>query len=118
MVKLDSLQEQRQEWQNRYDRETKEREDELNTLRERRGYGFEELTRLQERLQQEVGEQRAKEEEMRNAVLVERQRREQNKRMEEAVLFLQIEGRAYMERLAVRNAAKKGKKGKKGKKKK
>lgn len=116
--KLDKLTDLRQDWQNRYDRETKEREDELNTLRERRGYGFEELTRLQERLQQEVGEQRAKEEEMRNAVLVERQRREQNQRMEEAVIFLQLAGRQYMERMAARNAAKKGKKGKKGKKKK
>merc|ERR1712139_638126 len=114
-VKADSLQEQRQEWQNRYDREVKEREDELNALRERRGHGFEELTLLQERLSQEVGEQRAKEEEMRNAVLVERQRREQLKRMEDAVLFLQAEGRNYMERLAIRNANKKGKKGKKGK---
>jgi len=117
-VKLDSLQEQRQEWQNRYDREVKLREDELNELQVRRGHGFEELILLRERLSQEVGEQRAKEEEMRNAVLVERQRREQLKRMEDAVLFLQSEGRAYMERLAVRNAAKKGKKGKKGKKKK
>merc|ERR1712182_167932 len=100
----------RQDWQNRYDGETKEREEELNALRERRGRGFEELTLLQERLTQEVGEQRAKEEEMRNAVLVERQRRDQLKRMEDAVIFLQAEGRAYMERLALRNANKKGKK--------
>merc|ERR1719463_398994 len=56
-VRLDSLQEQRQDWQNRYDGETKEREEELNALRERRGRGFEELTLLQERLTQEVGEQ-------------------------------------------------------------
>jgi len=117
-VRLDSLQEQRQDWQNRYDGETKEREEELNALRERRGRGFEELTLLQERLTQEVGEQRAKEEEMHNAVLVERQRRDQLKRMQDAVLLLQSEGRAYMERLALRNANKKGKKGKKGKKKK
>merc|ERR1719160_2267870 len=102
-VRLDSLQEQRQDWQNRYDGETKEREEELNALRERRGRGFEELTLLQERLTQEVGEQRAKEEEMHNAVLV--------KRMQDAVLLLQSEGRAYMERLALRNANKKGKKG-------
>merc|ERR1711924_23220 len=117
-VRLDLLQEQRQDWQNRSDSEVKEREEELNALRERRGHGFEELTLLQERLSQELGEQRAKEEEMRNAVLVERQRRDQLKRMEDAVLFLQSEGRAYMERLALRNANKKGKKGKKGKKKK
>merc|ERR1712224_446452 len=118
LAKLDALQEQRQDWQTRSDNELKEREEELNALRERRGHGFEALTLLQERLSQEVGEQRAKEEEMRNAVLVERQRRDQLKRMEDAVLFLQSEGRAYMERLAVRNANKKGKKGKKGKKKK
>merc|ERR1711977_523617 len=105
-VRLDLLQEQRQDWQNRSDSEVKEREEELNALRERRGHGFEELTLLQERLSQEVGEQRAKEEEMRNAVLVERQRIEQLKRMEDAVLFLQAEGRAYMVRLEARNAAK------------
>merc|ERR1712139_19043 len=117
-AKIDALNEQRNEWQNKYEKEVKEREEELNTLREKRGYDFEELTRLQDRMAQEVGEQKQKEEEQRNAVMIAKQRKEQMKRMEEAVEFLQEQGRDYMERMKVRAAAKKGgKKGKKGKKK-
>jgi len=117
-AKIDALNEQRNEWQNKYEKEVKEREEELNTLREKRGYGFEELTRLQDRMAQEVGEQKQKEEEQRNAVMIAKQRKEQIKRMEEAVEFLQEQGRDYMERMKLRAAAKKGgKKGKKGKKK-
>merc|ERR1711881_831492 len=94
-AKIDALSEKKNEWQEKYEKEVKEREEELNTLREKRGYGFEELTRLQDRMAQ-------KEEEQRNAVMIAKQRKEQMRRMEEAVEFLQEQGRDYMERMRER----------------
>lgn len=116
-VKDDHLRKQKAEWIERSDKEVKDRTDELQSLQTLRGQGVDELDRLNARLRQEIGDQRAKEEQMRNAVLVERNRREQIKRREEAILFLQVQGRLYMERLAIRNAANKKKKKKGGKKK-
>lgn len=116
--KLESLQQQKEVWTKDYcEREVGEREVELNLLKERRAVGYSELNDLEEKRQFEALEHKAKEDEMRNAVLIDKQRRDQLQRMEEAVLFLQEEGRRYMERIQARNAAKKGKKGKKGKKK-
>lgn len=118
--KIETLNDQKQQWQERYDREKKEKEDELNALREKRGNGFEQLTALQKRMDEEKQNQKAREEEQRNQLFIEKQRREQELCIEEAIKFLQTEGRLYMARLRIANAAKKGsKKGgkKKGKKK-
>jgi len=116
--KLGSLQNQKENWQKDYvEKEVNERQVELDLLKEKRGIGFQELNELDEKRHAEALEHKAKEDEMRNAVLIEKQRREQLQRMADAVLFLQEEGRRYIERIQARNAAKKGKKGKKGKKK-
>lgn len=116
--KLSSLQEQKDVWTKEYcEREVQEREAELDLMKARREDGQTLLEDLKDKREKEKNEHDAKEEEMRTAVHVDKQRREQLARMEEAVLFLQEEGRRYMERIQARNAAKKGKKGKKGKKK-
>lgn len=116
--KLESLQNQKEMWTKDYvEYEVNERERELNTLKERRDAGKADLNELEDKRQSEAMEHKAKEDEMRNAVLIDKQRRDQLQRMCEAVMFLQEEGRRYMERVQARNAAKKGKKGKKGKKK-
>lgn len=116
--KLHSLQHQKDQWQKDYDREVSDREVELDLLQGRRTSGYQELKELEEKRTAEAEEHKAKENEMRNAVLIEKQRRDQLQRMADAVLFLQEEGRKYMERIALRKAAAKGKKGKKGGKKK
>jgi len=113
--KLGKLQAQKDKWGRDSERETNDREVELTLLKERRATGLQELNEHEKR-HLEAQEHKAKEVEMRNAVLIEKQRRDQLQRMANAVLFLQEEGRKYMERLAVRKAAMKGKK-KKGKKK-
>merc|ERR1712190_591845 len=97
-------------------REVNERAVELDLLKDKRQLNTEELQNLEEKRQSEFLEHKAEEDEMRNAVLIDRQRREQLQRMADAVCFLQVEGREYMKRILERNAAKK-KKGKKGKKK-
>merc|ERR1712190_568524 len=102
--------------QRRVHGETSEREAELNLLKERRAAGLQELNDYEEKRRAEAMEHKAKEEEMRMAVRVDKQKREQLQRMADAVIFLQEEGRKYMEKLALRRAAMKGKKGKKGKK--
>jgi myosin heavy subunit len=114
--KVESLQQQKEQWNQAYDKEIKDREDQLTVLKDRREKALDELTELEEKRAQEAEEYKLKENEMRNAVLIERQRRDQMQRMANAILFLQEEGRRYMERMAARKAASKGKK-KKGKKK-
>merc|ERR1712114_66274 len=100
------------------DKEKKEKEDELSALRENRGNGFELLTDLQNRKNDEILVLRAREEDQKRLLYVENQRREEEYRIQQAIEYLQREGRLYMERLRIRNAAKKGgKKAKKGKKK-
>jgi hypothetical protein len=114
--KLESLQNQKEMWTKDYvETEVNERERELNLLKERKAQGSADLNELEDKRQNEAMEHKAKEDEMRNAVLIDKQRRDQLQRMEEAVMFLQEEGRRYIERIQLRNAAKKGKK--KGKKK-
>merc|ERR1712060_1018692 len=102
---------------NDYDRETNEREVDLAMLKDRRATGYQELKELDDKKCAEAALHKEKENEMRNAVLIEKQRREQVERMREAILFLQEQGRMYMKRVEARKAAAKGKKGKKGKKK-
>eukprot|EP00434_Breviolum_minutum_P017782 symbB.v1.2.015697.t1/scaffold1180.1/size133432/6 len=110
------LQDQKDVWAKDHEKEVDNRTVELEMLRERRTAVHEELQRLDELRAKEAEDYKAKENEMRNAVLIEKQRREQYQRMAEAVLFLQEEGRNYMARIEQRKAMK-GKKGKKGKKK-
>mmetsp|Transcript_81511 Transcript_81511/g.230972 ORF Transcript_81511/g.230972 Transcript_81511/m.230972 type:complete len:391 (-) Transcript_81511:146-1318(-) len=114
--KLQNLQKQKETWQEDFNREVSNREVDLNLLRERRTAGQLELREREDKRAEEAELHKAKENEMRNAVLIEKQRREQYERMTNAALFLQEEGRRYMERIAARKAAMKGKK-KKGKKK-
>lgn len=113
--RMDSLGKQRDQWQDEYHREVSTREGDLKDLIERRQAGRLQLVSLQEKRTTEAKAHEAKENDMRNAVLIEKQRREQLQRMAEAVLFLQDEGRRYIERINARLSAKKGKK-KKGKK--
>lgn len=114
--KLEKLQKDKEMWTKDYvEKEVQEREAELEKLKNDRANGFAELNELEDKRQTEAMEHKAKEEEMRTAVLVDKQRRQQLQRMAEAVMFLQEEGRKYIQRVQERNAAKKGKK--KGKKK-
>eukprot|EP00929_Paragymnodinium_shiwhaense_P108488 TRINITY_DN74804_c0_g1_i1.p1 TRINITY_DN74804_c0_g1~~TRINITY_DN74804_c0_g1_i1.p1 ORF type:complete len:385 (+),score=170.79 TRINITY_DN74804_c0_g1_i1:129-1283(+) len=113
--KVQRLQVQREQWTKDSEHEINFREVELTLLRERRTNGMLDFNELDQKRQLEEKEHKAKELEMRNAVLIHKQRDEQMARMAEAVLFLQEEGRRYMERAAARKAAQKGKK--KGKKK-
>eukprot|EP00927_Polykrikos_kofoidii_P083129 TRINITY_DN843_c2_g1_i1.p1 TRINITY_DN843_c2_g1~~TRINITY_DN843_c2_g1_i1.p1 ORF type:complete len:385 (+),score=122.14 TRINITY_DN843_c2_g1_i1:77-1231(+) len=115
--KVQKLQAQKEKWLKDEEREVNEREVELTLLNERRQQGYQELNELDEKRHAEALEHKARETEMRNAVLIDKQQLEQFQRMADAVLFLQEEGRKYMERLTARRAATKGKKGKKGKKK-
>jgi hypothetical protein len=115
--KLESLQNQKDVWTNDYViREVQEREAELNALKDKHADNATQLQDLEEKRRTEFDKHKEKEQEMRNAVLIDKQRREQLRRMTEAVQLLQEEGRKYMERIQARNAEKK-KKGKKGKKK-
>lgn len=114
--RIQHLQDQKEVWAKDHEKELDNRTVELEMLRERRGSVQEELQRLDQLRAKEAEDYKAKENEMRNAVLIEKQRREQYQRMAEAVLFLQEEGRQYMARVEQRKAMK-GKKGKKGKKK-
>eukprot|EP00440_Ansanella_granifera_P040086 gb/GFBE01043481.1/.p1 GENE.gb/GFBE01043481.1/~~gb/GFBE01043481.1/.p1 ORF type:complete len:384 (+),score=153.83 gb/GFBE01043481.1/:1-1152(+) len=113
--KVEHLQQQKEHWSQEAEREVTDRQDGLEVLKERRAAVHQELNELEDKRNAEAQEYQAKESEMRNAVLIEKQRRDQIKRMAEAVLFLQEEGRKYMERVAARRAAAKTKK--KGKKK-
>ncbi|CAK0910424.1 unnamed protein product [Prorocentrum cordatum] len=110
------LQTEKEQWQNTFDTETKELDDKLQKLKDDRERAQTELEAMEDQRAKEAEEYRAKENEMRVAVLVEKQRRGQLERMHAAVLFLQEEGRRYMERVRARKDAAKGKK-KKGKKK-
>merc|ERR1712003_446604 len=101
-------QKEKEKWQSDYDREVNDRDVELTLLKERRATGYQELKELGDKKSAEAEEHKAKENEMRNAVLIQKQRREQLLRMEAAVLFLQEEGRRYMMRMAARKAAAKG----------
>jgi len=116
--KLHELQNEKEKWQKEYEQEINGREVQLNTLKERRATAYQELKELEDKRNAEAEEHKAKENEMRNAVLIEKQRRDQLQRMADAILFLQEEGRKYMIRCAERKAAMKGKKKKGGKKKK
>mmetsp|Transcript_63679 Transcript_63679/g.136859 ORF Transcript_63679/g.136859 Transcript_63679/m.136859 type:complete len:386 (-) Transcript_63679:98-1255(-) len=115
--KLHSLQNQKDQWQRDFEHETSEREVQLTHLKENQSFGYQELKELEDKRSAEAEEHKAKEVEMRNAVLIEKQRRDQLQRMADAVLFIQEEGRKYMIRMAERKAASKGKKKKGGKKK-
>merc|ERR1711972_847283 len=115
--KLQEKQQEKERWQSDFERESNEREVDLTMLRERRAAGYQELRELDDKKTAEAALHKEKENEMRNAVLIEKQRREQVERMRDAILFLQEEGRRYIKRMEARKAAAKGKKGKKGKKK-
>jgi len=115
--KVQKLLVQKDQWMKDLERETNDREVELNVLRDRRDQCRQDLNDLEEKRHLESVEQKAKESEMLMAVRVAKQRRKQAQREEEAIIFLQEEGRRYMERLAAKRALMKGKKGKKGKKK-
>jgi len=115
--RLGSLQEQNKRWGQMMTSEVAKREKEKENLEAMRGDCQTELKTMEEKRHQEAEQHKAKEAEMRNAVLIERQRREQLQRMADAVILLQKEGRKYQEKVKARKAATKGKKGKKGKKK-
>lgn len=117
LQKEEQLKDKRDQWQKDAEQETAQRKAELERLKEERETAWEQLKELEDKRNKEAEEHRQKENEMRNAVLIEKQRRGQLLRMAEAVEFLQQEGRMYIERMNARKQAAKGKKGKKGKKK-
>merc|ERR1712127_1041271 len=114
---MGNLKQLHDQWGNTKDSEEAYRTVELQQLDAHREECLKDLKELEDKRAAEAAEHKAKEAEMRNAVHIERQRREQLHRMADAVLFLQQEGRKYIERIKARRAASKGKKGKKGKKK-
>lgn len=116
--RLRDLQNKKDQWQRDSEREVTERQQALEDLADKRQEWSQELKKFEDKRHHEDKEHKAKEAEMRNAVLIERQRREQLQRMADAVLLIQREGRKYLERLRAKKAAQKGKKGKKGGKKK
>mmetsp|Transcript_44172 Transcript_44172/g.94708 ORF Transcript_44172/g.94708 Transcript_44172/m.94708 type:complete len:387 (-) Transcript_44172:203-1363(-) len=116
--RVHDLQAKKEQWQKDSDREVEDRSQELQLLNSRRQQCVSELQDFQDRRRLEAEEQQTKEAEMRNAVLVERQRREQVQRMADAVIFIQAESRKFLKRRELAKAAMKGKKGKKGGKKK
>jgi len=105
----------KEEWTKNFERETADRDQELQTLSDRRSQAQQDLQECQSKKDEEDAIHKAKEAEMRNAVIIKKQRRKQEEAMNQAILFLQEEGRKYMERVAARKAAAKGKKGKKKK---
>merc|ERR1719454_990376 len=79
--KLESLQNQKEMWTKDYvEKEVQDREIEFKLLKEKRDAGSEELMILEGKRRTEVLEHKAKEDEMRNAVLIDKQRREQLQR--------------------------------------
>jgi len=109
------LQEQKDEWEKTFRHDTKKLEDKLTDLNDDNAKKEAYLEDREKQREAEVEEYKDRENQMRVAVLVEKQRRSQLERMRTSVLFLQEEGRKYMERMRLRKEAK-GKK-KKGKKK-
>merc|ERR1719197_2004070 len=107
----DELATQTENWKERAEREIAAMESRRDKLREDRGRGLEERTRREERKKDDMAKLRAREEEQRNTVMMEKQRAEQ---AEQEILYLQEEGRRYIQRVRERAALKKGKKGKKG----
>lgn len=116
--RVEELQQMKAQWEREHQKEQSNREDEQMSLEQRREIVHKELKDLEERRREEAESHRKKEEEMRNAVHIEKQRRLQLQRMADAILLLQEEGRKYMQKVAERKANAKGKKGKKGGKKK
>lgn len=113
--KLQEKVNEKEKWALKAEEEVNQRDSDLTQLKERRAAAYEELKKLDDKRNAEAEEYKAKESEMRNNVLIAKQKRDQELRMQEAILFLQEEGRRYMQRMAARRAAMKGKK--KGKKK-
>jgi len=115
-TKLDERLKDREQWQQKYDGEKADREVELTMLSEKREANHLHLKDLEEKRLRQADEYRLRESQLRNNVLVAKQKRNQELRMQNAILFLQEEGRLYMQHILARRAAAKGKK-KKGKKK-
>jgi len=115
--RVQELQVKKETWTDDANKEINDREVELADLEEKKRQCLEQLQDLEEKRNNEAEIHKAKEAEMRDAVIIERQRREQLQRMADAVRFLQDEGRKYITRVALRKPTK-GKKGKKGGKKK
>lgn len=107
--KIEDLIRMKAQWDADDKKETSSKEVELELLNQRREQTMQELTSLQESRKEEYAEHKQKEEQMRNAVYIEQQRRVQLQRMQEAVVFLQTEGRIYLHKVAERKAASKSK---------
>lgn len=115
--RLEELSEETKRWVEKAEREVKTKEEQVTALYTQRGSGLEKRQALTDRMKVELAEQRNKEEEERNQVMMEKQREEQVMQEKGSILFLQDEGRRYILKIRERLAAKKTKKGKKGKKK-
>jgi hypothetical protein len=115
--KLAELLKQKDMWNQEYVvKEITSKREDLENLQKAREQNYGELQENEARRESESLEHKAKEDEMRNAVLIDKQRRDQLQRMADAVRFLQDEGRKYMKKVEERNAQKKKKKGKSKKK--
>jgi len=114
--RMKDLNELKDYWHTEVQNELEDRKAADETLTNRREQNYQKLKELEGKRLAEAEENRKKEEEMRNAVLIYKKQCEQEIRMEKYVRFLQEEGRKYMERLQARRAAMKGGKKKKGKK--
>merc|ERR550532_2871876 len=90
--KLDERLKDREQWQQKYDAEKADREVELTMLSEKREGNHLQLKDLEEKRHQQAEEYRLRENQLRNNVLVAKQKRDQEIRMQNAILFLQEEG--------------------------
>lgn len=115
--KLEDLAEERTSWATKYDTDHQAQQEKLQKIREDSGSVRQKLNALRERQLEEQANQGKSGKEAATAIQIEKHRLAQEQKMNEAIFYLQEEGRQYMARMAVRAARGKGKKGKKGKKK-
>lgn len=115
--KLEDLAEERQMWTTKYDTGYQSQQDKLQKIREDSAQIRQKLVSLRDRESIANNRRSQIEKESTSNIETERFRLGQQEKMNEAVLYLQSEGRHYMNRLAIKAARGKGKKGKKGKKK-
>jgi len=104
------LQQQREQRQADFQADMIDAEMETCRIKDKQHIDLQELLELDDKRRAESLDHKSKEDQMRHAVLVEKQRRDQLQRMTDAVLFLQSEGRRYIADLQTRSVSKKAKK--------
>ena len=115
--KLDSLTDERTQWGTKYEADHASQQTLLTKMREDSSAVRTRLNVLRERESEAEVKKGEKDREAEMLLQVEKFRLAQESKTNEAVFYLQEEGRNYIVRMQVRASRSKGKKGKKGKKK-